>query len=295
MMVILLLLLGVIAIAAGMFGLGLGAPVKDTTFGAAVLVSASLAITGGFILLGMAAAVYELRRALRAAIRQMRPERFEAGSQRARRMEPRLGRPGAPGGTSGGEDPDHVIPTRFDAPEPAQQPHKPARGEWGMLDTVKARAPASPAVRAVSDNGAELRRTSVPAPSVTAPSVPAPSVSAFSVSAPSVTSPSVASSDTFDTIRPSDYRKAGMEELPQRAAAAPSAGTGAGEDKSPPFSPAEAAGTVAVRPVRILKSGAINDVAYTLFSDGTIEAQTADGTRQFGSIDEFRRHLEKGP
>jgi hypothetical protein len=63
--------------------------------------------------------------------------------------------------------------------------------------------------------------------------------------------------------------------------------------KSPPLSPAEAAGSTAIRPVRILKSGMINDVGYTLFSDGSIETQTPTGVLRFGSIDEFRRHLEK--
>jgi hypothetical protein len=64
-MVIFLLLLGFIAVAAGVYGLGQGVPVRDTTFGAAMLVAASVAITGGFILVGLAAAVSELRRALR--------------------------------------------------------------------------------------------------------------------------------------------------------------------------------------------------------------------------------------
>jgi hypothetical protein len=55
----------------------------------------------------------------------------------------------------------------------------------------------------------------------------------------------------------------------------------------------EAAGA-AMRPVTVLKSGKFNDVSYTLFSDGSIETQMADGgTLRFGSIDEFRRHLER--
>src|SRR5262245_15606945 len=125
MMVGLLLLLGFIACAAGPFGLGLGVPVKDTTFGAAVLVSSSVAITGGFVLVGLAAAVSELRRALQAGMRRMRlPERFEERGQ-ARRMEPRLGVPGAPPAADAAD----VIPTRFDAPEAMERPRKPARDE----------------------------------------------------------------------------------------------------------------------------------------------------------------------
>lgn len=42
----------------------------------------------------------------------------------------------------------------------------------------------------------------------------------------------------------------------------------------------------------ILKSGVIDEMAYTLFTDGSIEAQMPDGTMRFASIDELRRHLD---
>jgi hypothetical protein len=284
-MVVLLLLLSVIAIAAGMFGFGLGIPVKETTFGAALVVSASLAVAAGFILLGLAAAVAELRRVLQAGMRQMRVERSDAGGLEARRREPRLTVPGAGGGTSGGtpsgaaggkpgEVSAHVIPTRFDAPEPTEPPRKPAGEDRGVPDTLNARAPLPPTVPASAGNGAHPAK---------APSIPASAL-------PAAVSPP----ERLDTIRPSDHRNAGTEEPLQRTEAPPTAGTDPGEEKSPASSPTEAAAPDAVRPVRILKSGMINEVTYTLFSDGTIETQTPRGTRHFGSIDEFRRHLENG-
>jgi hypothetical protein len=46
-------------------------------------------------------------------------------------------------------------------------------------------------------------------------------------------------------------------------------------------------------PVSVLKSGVIDEMAYTLFTDGSIEAQMPDGTMRFGSIEELRRHLEQ--
>ena len=60
-MVFLLALLSFITVAAGVFGLGLGVPIRETWFGAALLMAGSVAVTGGFILVGLAAAVYELR------------------------------------------------------------------------------------------------------------------------------------------------------------------------------------------------------------------------------------------
>jgi hypothetical protein len=274
-MVVLLLLLGFIALAAGMFGLGLGIPVKESTFGAAVLVSASVAITGGLILLGIAAAVSELRRVLQAGLRQMRlPERHEA-ERDARRMEPRLGGvPGAPGGAVKGAavaDAADVVAARFVRPE--ERPRRPAREERLRSDAANLRGPAVPPPPPKGNaapgplSGTEQRRD------------PAP--------------------DRFDAIRPADYRKPDKPDAaaPELQAAAPAAGTGAGEVNAPPLAPAEAAppaaGPAAVKPVRILKSGKINDVAYTLFSDGSIETQTPSATLRFSSIDEFRKHLER--
>ncbi len=36
-------------------------------------------------------------------------------------------------------------------------------------------------------------------------------------------------------------------------------------------------------------------MAYTLFSDGSIEAQLPQGTLRFGSIIELRHHIEQPP
>jgi hypothetical protein len=75
------------------------------------------------------------------------------------------------------------------------------------------------------------------------------------------------------------------------------------EAKSPPLSPAHV--PASIRPVRgepmraeprpspVLKSGVIQRMAYTLFTDGSIEAQMSEGIMHFASIEEFRRHLEE--
>jgi hypothetical protein len=43
----------------------------------------------------------------------------------------------------------------------------------------------------------------------------------------------------------------------------------------------------------ILKSGVIQQAAYTLFSDGSIETQMPDGVRRFASIEEFLSRLKE--
>jgi hypothetical protein len=66
----------------------------------------------------------------------------------------------------------------------------------------------------------------------------------------------------------------------------------------PPAAPPERADPPAtppageMRPIAILKSGVIDGMAYTLYTDGSIEAELPQGTMRFGSIDELRSHLE---
>jgi hypothetical protein len=45
--------------------------------------------------------------------------------------------------------------------------------------------------------------------------------------------------------------------------------------------------------VTILKSGVVDGMAYTLYSDGSIEAQLPQGLLRFGSITELRNHIEQ--
>jgi hypothetical protein len=53
-----------------------------------------------------------------------------------------------------------------------------------------------------------------------------------------------------------------------------------------------AAQEAAAMAVSILKSGVVEGMAYTLYSDGSIEAQLPGGTLRFGSITELRNHIE---
>jgi hypothetical protein len=47
------------------------------------------------------------------------------------------------------------------------------------------------------------------------------------------------------------------------------------------------------KPVTILKSGVIDGMAYTLYTDGSIEAQLPSGLMRFASIDDLRTYLER--
>jgi hypothetical protein len=57
--------------------------------------------------------------------------------------------------------------------------------------------------------------------------------------------------------------------------------------------PAVTAPVETPHPVSVLKSGVVDGMAYTLFSDGSIEAALPQGTLRFGSISELRQHIEQ--
>lgn len=87
--------------------------------------------------------------------------------------------------------------------------------------------------------------------------------------------------DPFAPMRPADRRDSGRDRAPedsppvdQRAASEPVVG------ESARGAPA----------VGIIKSGVIDGMAYTLYSDGSIEAELPQGTLRFGSLEKLRRY-----
>jgi hypothetical protein len=54
------------------------------------------------------------------------------------------------------------------------------------------------------------------------------------------------------------------------------------------------AGAAEAAPERpeVVKSGVVDGMAYTLYADGSIEANLPEGTVRFSSIAELRAHIE---
>ena len=125
---------------------------------------------------------------------------------------------------------------------------------------------------------------------------PAPRISTrLDASARAPLRPNGRKSPAFDALWPKGPR-------PRRAAAQAAPGTC---QKSPPSrrrpssrsrasSPLDSrAPEEAAEPVTVLKSGVVDGMAYTLYSDGSIEAQLPQGLLRFGSIAELRAHIEQ--
>jgi hypothetical protein len=99
---------------------------------------------------------------------------------------------------------------------------------------------------------------------------------------------------TFDDAWPKSERSKTPDAPPRRDRAPPTftaATAGAsGADRYPP-----AARNEEPPPVTVLKSGVVDGMAYSLYSDGSIEAQMPEGMMRFASIDELRAHLDHRP
>lgn len=96
------------------------------------------------------------------------------------------------------------------------------------------------------------------------------------------------SGQLFDSLWPA------QQEQPQpRRPRAPAPARGNADAVPPPGrEPARPQEAPARPAVTVIKSGIVDGMAYTLFSDGSIEAELADGPIRFASIDALRAHLD---
>ena len=159
------------------------------------------------------------------------------------------------------------------APSSAPPPERPAPAPAGSADLsqVLAEPPSEPAV---------------PKEPRVEPALPAPPPG-----------------DPFAPARADPQRRAGARErsfdsvwAPEPGKSAPAAARPASENPRAPVAPQESE-SVTIRPTRepqavtVLKSGVIEGMGYTLYSDGSIEADLPQGMMRFPSIDALRRHL----
>src|SRR5271165_183375 len=98
--------------------------------------------------------------------------------------------------------------------------------------------------------------------------------------------------EDFEAVWPADARAARTAApaseappIPQHVERHPATDSPVREAKPQPTAP-EAS------PVTILKSGVVDGMAYTLYTDGSIEAKLSQGTIRFGSVAELRAHIE---
>jgi hypothetical protein len=297
-MIIVMLVAGIGCLLAGLLAIGFGIPVQEFSFGNTLILSGAVTACTGLVILGLWVVVGELKNI-------------------AQRLGPDVAL-----------DPEGTVAPRRQVLESGGFPFN--RDLPAPEDTGHAEADAPPATptpwhqeAAARDRSRNEAPPPVPEPAETAPALKPrrnllfssssrkereraqtrsadPSATEFR-SAPAATPPVGESSEvppaTFEDAWPKSERSRGVDVTPpRRSGRAPSTFTettedaAAGADRRPPAAPVEDQ-----PPVTVLKSGVVDGMAYSLYSDGSIEAQMPEGMMRFSSIDELRTHLDQRP
>jgi len=285
-MMAVLLGVGIGLLLAGLAALGYGVLIKDFSFGNALIVSGAVAACSGLIMFGLWVVARELQdvaRRLGAGIAVapqigLAPEpavapavpRGQGGDMfsldQPSGEHPAAGEPSPPAWPAGSQTPE---PSSAPPPDEGPPP-KPRRNLMFSSSSRKERERAA-------------ARSSEPlAPDLLSPDLRPPPSEA--PPAPEMAEPPRA---TFEDAWPKPERARSGEAPPPRRSRMPLAAT---DGSAPPAAPREPAPQVTV-----LKSGVVDGMAYSLYSDGSIEAQMPEGMMRFASIDELRAHLDQRP
>jgi len=294
LMMVVMLVAGIGCLLVGLLAIAFGIPVKEFSFGNTLILTGAVAACTGLIILGLWVVVRELKGIAHrlgpgvpldwtGAARHQSAEGggflFSRDRLDAEHAEPDT-HPSAPppapwlDEAAARERPRNEAPPAPDEAAPAAKPRRNL-----MFSSSSRRERERAQARAADQSGTDVS----PAPPATPP-LPPP---AQETSEP----PPV----TFDDAWPKSERARSADASLQRRGRTPStfnetsAGAASAERR-----PA-ADGNENLPPVTVLKSGVVDGMAYSLYSDGSIEAQMPEGMMRFASIDELRAHLDHRP
>lgn len=253
-MYVVLLALGLVIVVAGLVLTGLGLPVGASRFGDTLIVAGTIAAVGSLILSALATVIRQLRRIAQALEARPYARAPEAEADEAPREATREATREAPRETAPLHAPV-IEPSFVSAAEPRIEP---------MIEPLP-----------------EPARAAVPEPMPEAAEQPPP----VPVDEPAPLAPKPEPDKGFDAVWSGGLDRPARETAEVAVAAV---GVAVVEAVRPEPEPAEPIGP---EPVRIFKSGVIDGMAYTLYTDGSIEAELPQGTVKFASIDELRAYL----
>jgi hypothetical protein len=301
-----LVALGAVITAAGLALLGSGVSIQDHAVDAATVTQGVIAIIGGCILVGLAFVVRALLRVERALMlrpmpRPIRPgENLETAVAAAQVGEPvgnsSAAKPKRTTGQAGQPGAAATVPAPETAPEQVRvaaldQLENAPVVEEGDVSLLPASPPRSDVDNGNAHAGAGGKLNG--ANGAAYAKAPAPAATGR----PARRSPQQGKASIFDSLWPKAQRPK-PEVQPASVAqaapppAAPSQPAGEG-GPVPAAQPAAVAEEPSPAAVSIVKSGVVEGMAYTLYSDGSIEAQLPGGTLHFRSITELRNHIEQ--
>lgn len=276
-----LLAVGIGLGAIGLVAVVMAIPISDSSFGNGLLISGVIVACTGFVLVGLALAVRDLKKAL-------------AGSP-VRDVDVRLARPKAQASPNPLFPPQPGNAGRADvaAPERAEaSPQGPAESPpWA--DETATRGRAHPAVPETVAPVVE------PPPAPPQPERPARRNLLFSIKRRDRVEPEIDAAPVPRTALESEPAVSFENAWPQSPRADLDTLRGeAAPDIRPGTEPAPAPDTPELEPVAdgltVVKSGVVDGMSYTLFSDGSIEARlSGEDPIRFGSLDALRTYLDQ--
>jgi hypothetical protein len=286
-MIVALLVAGIGSLLVGLLAIVFGIPVKEFSFGNTLIIVGAVAACTGLVML----CFWMVVRALNDIARRLGPG------------IPTRSRAGAMPAAAAAPNDDFLFNRDQPAAQDAESSAPSIPPPWQDEAASRDRGPpgpepveAAPAVKPrrnllfSSSSRKERERAQARAADPSAVDLhPAPT------SAPSASEPTEAPPATFEDAWPKSERARTPDAPSRRGGRAP-----------PTFGETPAAATGADRyssavrnedqpPVTILKSGVVDGMAYSLYSDGSIEAQMPEGMMRFSSIDELRAHLDHRP
>jgi hypothetical protein len=304
-----LLVLGGVIAAAGLALVASGVSIQTHTFDATNVTPGTIAFTGGCILLGLGFVIRALLRVERALMARPMPrpsrlgEPAEAATSAVASAEPgRIPLPPKLKATAAAPEPATVPATGPPPTAPSATPERlrAASPEHAESEPVveASEAPLLPKVPVPPKEENSEIGSAAPARTNGAASVQTVPRPAVSGRPPRPAQPQ-SKSTVFDSLWPKVQRPSSEIHAAPVVKVAPStpataAQAAEGSESSTPDDPAPAQPPPSpTTAVSILKSGVVEGMAYTLYSDGSIEAQLPGGTLRFGSIAELRNHIEQ--
>ncbi len=326
-MPVLLFGIGVFAVVAGLVMIGFGIPINEFSFGNTLIGAGTTAMVGGLIIIALGVAVGQLRR-----IAEMLADRAHArlplplddlepanvtrkgpvsGPAVAPALAPApmsnqglghgLGQGSGLGRAAYAQRPKERPASDPFADEPEAAPMTPAGERPDQSFAPSLRNPDEPSLPLDDDISLSPRQPQgAPAPAAMPPGSLDKTSDSFDWRTPPAapgSPPPRPQPANFDAMWPADGKLEG------KVAKSPASGTQRDASRPDPKADALAreafparraeSDTAKPRTVAILKSGVVDGMGYTLYVDGSIEAELPQGTLRFASINELRSHLEK--
>jgi hypothetical protein len=284
-MLIALLIAGIGFLLAGLLGIAFGIPIKEFSFGNTEILAGVITACTGAILLGLWMVIRELR--------EIAQELAFGAAATPRVALPQVDAGPAPHDHAAENDgflfnqPGATDPVEAEPPSAPPTP-PPWHEETAARDRVRGDPPpALPASAAEAAPAAKQRRNLLFSSTSRKERERAEAPATAKAGEPPA---------TFEEAWPQPER-ARLPEAPFRRSARPpstveEANAGPIVDR-PADRPPLAVRNEDPPAVTMLKSGVVDGMAYSLYSDGSIEAQMPEGMMRFASIDELRAYLDQ--